>query len=417
MIYPAGGLIGSLLLGPMVDNCGRKGTLLLNNGLAVVAAGLLSLSNIADLHDFSVFVRFIVGICSGMFSLMVPLYVVEIAPANLRGGLTTTSILFLLFGVIIAQVFSGRNIFGTKERLPLMTGFTGIIALLTIPFLIFSPESPRFLLIQKSNEEKARRVLKKLRGQDNVEDEIEELRQENHLEMAEKEMTVFSLLSSRNLRWHLISVIVLMGGHQFSGVSGAYFYSEKIYRSILTKASNIRYMNLGVTCTLIVVTVITISAVDSVGRRFLLLLGFMICSICCILLTLILELQGNNPWLGYFSTFFAITFFIGHMIGPAPITYLVTLELFLQSSRASAFVVGGFVNWLTRFLSLVIFLLLEPFTGPYSLLIFWFLCTTTFICIFMMIPETRDKTFLETHQFILLKAAKKKEKKEDQEAV
>ncbi|XP_060132207.1 solute carrier family 2, facilitated glucose transporter member 5-like isoform X1 [Zootoca vivipara] len=296
--------------------------------------------------------------------------------------------------------------------LPVMLGLTGIVAFFNIPLLFLCPDSPRYLLIQKNNEEKARRALRMLRNKVDVENEIEELQKEAKYEIHEKSMTIYSLLKNHSLRRQVITVVILLGGQQFSGIIGCYFYLEKIYRSLLSEESHIFYMNLSVTSWLLVVASIMICLVDYVGRRFLLLLGFLICSVACVLLTLTLELQIMESRVIYLSAVFIIAMLTGYMLGPAIITYLVTLEIFLQSSRATAFTLGGIVNWVTRCIAAVIILRLEPLTGPYNLLILWPLCMVTFIYISAVVPETAGMTFLEIRQSMEFQANEDKEQRD-----
>ncbi|XP_028596575.2 solute carrier family 2, facilitated glucose transporter member 5-like [Podarcis muralis] len=410
MVFPIGGIIGSLMLGTLVDSCGRRRSLMLNNATAAVACGLMGASSARKFYDFGIFARFLVGLSSGLFSTMIPLYVGELAPVSMRGAFTMMSILFFTVGLLLAQAISSPNILGNKKHLPVMLGLTGIVAFFNIPLLLLCPESPRYLFIQMKNEAKARKALKMLRNKVDMENEIEELRKEEKYEIQEKDMTILSLLKSHSLRRQVITIAILLGGQQFSGIIGGYFYAEKIYRSLLSKESHIFYMNLSVTCWLLFIASITMSVIDSVGRRFLLLLGFLICSVSCVLLTLTLELQPMQPWMIYLSSVLVIAMLTGYMFGPAIITYVVTLEIFLQSSRATAFTLGGIVNWITRCFAVGIFLKLEPLTGPYSLLILWPLCMVTFIYISAMVPETRGMTFLEIRQSMDLQAKEDKER-------
>lgn len=133
---------------------------------------------------------------------------------------------------------------------PILLGVTGVPAALQLLLLPFFPESPRYLLIQKKDEVAAqtgkappcrgrrpRRLcsgklgspepapcssplaLKRLRGWNDVGPEMEEIRQEDEAERAVGFVSVLKLFRTRSLRWQVISVIVLMGGQQLSGVN------------------------------------------------------------------------------------------------------------------------------------------------------------------------------------------------------
>ncbi|XP_078249221.1 solute carrier family 2, facilitated glucose transporter member 5-like [Pogona vitticeps] len=163
-------------------------------------------------HPFFIFLP-------GIISSVVPLYIGEIAPRNLRGGGVTIPLLFLNIGVLLAQIAALREILGNSKGLPFLLGLSGLLPLTELALLFSCPESPRYLLIQKRDENGAREALKNLREKRNVEDEIEELRQEDLAERTEKAMTTFRLLSNQNMRWHVITIVALMAGQQLSGIN------------------------------------------------------------------------------------------------------------------------------------------------------------------------------------------------------
>nr|XP_016854502.1 PREDICTED: solute carrier family 2, facilitated glucose transporter member 5-like [Anolis carolinensis] len=109
------------------------------------------------------------------------------------------------------------------------------------------------------------------------------------------------------------------------------------------------------------------------------------------------------------------------MIGPGPIPYLLTGELFLQSSRGTAYMLAGFMNWFTRFLVRLLFIFLEPYVGSHGLLLFWPFCVIAFVYIFKRVPETRGRTFVEiwkgagSPKRLRKKSSHKKDKKKEKE--
>ncbi|XP_053137376.1 solute carrier family 2, facilitated glucose transporter member 5-like isoform X2 [Hemicordylus capensis] len=402
--FPTGGLIGALLSGPLVDKCGRKGTLLLNNILPIISGVLMGCSKALQVYEFITFARLVIGISAGISSSVVPMYLAELAPLHLRGAITMLSHLFFAIGVLLVQIFGLHKILGTHEGWPIMLSLTAIPAVFQLLLLPSFPESPRYLLIQRRDEEKARQALKKLRGQDDVHDEIEELHQEDVAEKAEKQMNVCKLLHSQELRWAVISVVVLILGQQFSGAYVVYFYMKNIYLTTGINEENVSYMTVAVTMVLVLVTSMLIYVVDFWGRKFLLLSGFAICSISCLFLTMSLELQRTISWMSYISTAFVIIFLLGYTIGPAPIPSLVIAEIFLQSSRSSAFVVGQSVHWFCSFLMEMGFLHIQIYLWTYTFLIFSPICLATLIYIFKVIPETKNNTFLVNRRLVAIHA-------------
>ncbi|NXJ74468.1 GTR5 protein, partial [Trogon melanurus] len=399
-MFPLGGFIGSLLVWPLVNNCGRKGTLLINNLLSIVAAVLMGTSELAKTFEVIILSRIVMGIYAGLASNVVPMFLGELSPRNLRGAIGVVPQLFITLGILVAQILGLNGILGNEEGWPILLGLTGIPSLIQLLTLPFFPESPRYLLIQKGNEEQARQALQKLRGWDDVDVEIEEMRQEDRSEREEGQFTVFSLCTFRGLRWQLISIIVMMMGQQLSGINAVFYYADRIFESAGVESSSIQYVTVSTGAINVVMTLLAVFIVESLGRRILLLAGFGLCCGSCAVLTLALNLQTTVPWMSYLSIVCVIVYIIGHAIGASPIPFVMITEMFLQSSRPAAFMVGGSVHWLSNFTVGLVFLYMEAGLGPYIFLIFCAICLATMVYIFFIVPETKNKTFMEINKIM-----------------
>ncbi|XP_005404101.1 PREDICTED: solute carrier family 2, facilitated glucose transporter member 5 [Chinchilla lanigera] len=399
-MFPFGGFLGSLLVGPLVNKLGRKGALLFNNIFSIVPAILMGCSKVAKSFELIIISRLLVGICAGVSSNVVPMYLGELAPKHLRGAIGVVPQLFITIGILVAQLLGLRSALATENGWPILLGLTGVPAALELLLLPFFPESPRYLLIQKRDEDAARKALQRLRGWDNVTEDMEEIRQEDQAEKAAGSISVRKLFQLRSLRWQLISIVVLMGGQQLSGVNAIYYYADQIYLSAGVKADDVQYATVGTGAVNVFMTICTVFVVELLGRRLLLLLGFSSCLLACVVLTVALALQDQLSWMPYLSIACIIVYVIGHAIGPSPIPALLVTEIFLQSSRAAAFMVGGTVHWLSNFAVGLIFPFIQEGLGPYSFIIFAVICLLTTIYIFLVIPETKNRTFVEiNHTF------------------
>uniref|UniRef100_A0A667W9Y1 Solute carrier family 2, facilitated glucose transporter member 5 n=2 Tax=Myripristis murdjan TaxID=586833 RepID=A0A667W9Y1_9TELE len=397
-MYPLGGFFGSLMVAPLVNRLGRKGTLLFNNIFSIVPAVMMGVSEMARSYEIIIVARVIVGICAGLSSNVVPMYLGELSPKNLRGAIGIIPQLFITIGILSAQVLGIRNILGNSTGWTLMLGLTGIPALIELLLLPFFPESPRYMLIQKGDEKTARQALQRLRGWEDVDGELAEMRLEDQSERAEGHLSVVTLLSQRSLRWQLISIIILNMGQQLSGVNAIYYYADSIYASAGVKYNDIQYVTVGTGAVNVFMTIAAVFIVEATGRWLLLLCGFGICCGSCVLLTIALNLQASVSWMPYVSIACVIIYVIGHAIGPSPIPYVVTTEMFRQSSRPAAFMVAGSVHWLSNFTVGLVFPFLESGLGPYSFIIFSLVCLVTLVYIWLIVPETKNKTFLEISQ-------------------
>ncbi|KAG2459287.1 GTR5 protein, partial [Polypterus senegalus] len=363
-MYPLGGFFGSLMVAPLVNKLGRKGTLLFNNIFSIVPAILMGASEAAKSFEMVIVARVIIGVCAGLSSNVVPMYLGEMSPKNLRGAIGVVPQLFITIGILVAQILGLRSILGNAEGWPIMLALTGIPAVIELLVLPFFPESPRYTLIQKGDTDKARRDLQKLRNREDVDEEIEEMHVEDQSEKAEGRLSVLTLFSFRSLRWQLISVFIMNMGQQLSGVNAIYYYADSIYLSAGVEESNVQYVTI---------------ATGSIN----------------VIMTLIAE---TATWIPYLSAACLIIYVIGHAIGPSPIPYVVTTEMFRQSSRPAAFMVAGSVHWLSNFTVGLIFPFLEKGLGPFSFIVFAAICLATLLYILMIVPETKNKTFLEVSQ-------------------
>ncbi|XP_053137363.1 solute carrier family 2, facilitated glucose transporter member 7-like isoform X2 [Hemicordylus capensis] len=405
-IFPVGGIIGCLCTGPLLDTCGRKATLIFNNFVSIIAAVIMGYSSIIYIYEFTLFSSFFSGVCSGLGSCAIPVYLGEISPDKVRGAVIMMLPLFFAFGTSLAQLLTSIKSLGSHEGMGILMIISGSMSLIGFIVLPFFPESPRFLLIQKGSEEKATEALKKLRGTADVEEEIEDMNQEDIDEKEEKDMNVLKLMCFQKLRWNIISLVVLIVGQQFSGISVVYFYSENIFLKAGVKRHILPYMLCMASSFVFLVILLSTYIIDSVGRKKLLLIGFGINSFFCILLTMSLELQDSAPWMSYISIFGVFVFLIGQHIGPGPIPNVLMVEMFLQSSRTSACVLGKIVQWFCSLAKAVLFLFIESFLGTYIFLIFWPICTATLIYVFKMIPETTQMAFIDIRRAMVTHVGK-----------
>ncbi|XP_003822170.4 solute carrier family 2, facilitated glucose transporter member 7 [Pan paniscus] len=414
-MFPLGGLLGSLLVGLLVDSCGRKGTLLINNIFAIIPAILMGVSKVAKAFELIIFSRVVLGVCAGISYSALPMYLGELAPKKLRGMVGTMTEVFVIVGVFLAQIFSLQAILGNPAGWPVLLALTGVPALLQLLTLPFFPESPRYSLIQKGDEATARQALRRLRGHTDMEAELEDMRAEARAERAEGHLSVLHLCALRSLRWQLLSIIVLMAGQQLSGINAINYYADTIYTSAGVEAAHSQYVTVGSGVVNIVMTITSAVLVERLGRRHLLLAGYGICGSACLVLTVVLLFQNRVPELSYLGIICVFAYIVGHSIGPSPVPSVVRTEIFLQSSRRAAFMVDGAVHWLTNFIIGFLFPSIQEAIGAYSFIIFAGICLLTAIYIYVVIPETKGKTFVEINRIFAKRNRVKlpEEKKEE----
>ncbi|CAH1396874.1 unnamed protein product [Nezara viridula] len=218
-IFAIGGMIGGFIGGMVANKFGRKGGLLMNNILGIGGAVLMGFAKVAHSYEMLFFGRFIIGVNCGLNTSLVPMYISEIAPLNLRGGLGTVNQLAVTVGLLISQVLGIDEILGTDDGWPVLLGLAICPAILQLILLPICPESPRYLLITKQWEEEARKALRRLRASNQVEEDIEEMRAEQRAQQSESTISISELICSPTLRAPLIISVVMQLSQQLSGIN------------------------------------------------------------------------------------------------------------------------------------------------------------------------------------------------------
>ncbi|KAL6120236.1 slc2a1 [Pungitius sinensis] len=392
-IFSVGGMFGSSSVGFFVNRFGRKNSMLMANALAFVAAAFMGFSKLAASFEMLIVGRFIVGLYSGLSTGFVPIYVEEISPTPLRGALGTLHQLGVVVGILMAQIFGMESIMGNASLWPLLLAFTLLPAVLQCVVLPFCPESPRYLLINRNEESKARSILVKLRGTDNVAEDMQEMKEESQQMMREKTVTIPELFRSPVYRQPIFVAIMMQLSQQLSGINAVFYYSTRIFER--AGVSQPVYATIGAGVVNTAFTVVSLFVVERVGRRPLHLTGLMGMAVSAVLLTVAMALLDQLGWMSYISIVAIFSFVAFFEIGPGPIPWFIVAELFSQGPRPAAIAVAGFSNWSANFLVGMFFPYVEQVCGPYVFIIFTILLIGFFTFTYFKVPETKGLTFDE----------------------
>ena len=210
---------------------------------------------------------------AGLNTSLVPMYISEIAPLNLRGGLGTVNQLAVTVGLLTSQVLGVDTLLGTDAGWPYLLGIAVFPSILQMLLLPVCPESPRYLLITKGQEQQARDALKRLRSQPNIEDDIEEMRAEEQAQQAESHVTIFELIRSPTLRMPLTIAVVMQLSQQLSGINAVFYYSTNLFITTGLRDHEAKYATIGIGTVMVLMTLVSIPLMDRSGRRTLHLYG------------------------------------------------------------------------------------------------------------------------------------------------
>ncbi|XP_030043094.1 solute carrier family 2, facilitated glucose transporter member 3 [Microcaecilia unicolor] len=391
-MFPVGGMVGSLTVGFFVNFFGRRNSMLFANVLVIAAGALMGFAKLASSFEMVILGRVIIGMYAGLCTGFVPMYIGEISPTNLRGAFGTVNQLGIVVGILIAQIFGLDVIMGTSRLWPLLLAFTVFPAIIQCATLPFCPESPRFLLINKMQEEQAQKVLQKLRGTNDVSQDIQEMKEESVKMSQEKPVSILELFRNRNYRQPIVIAIILQLSQQLSGINAVFYYSTSIFRDANVKEPI--YATIGAGIVNVVFTVVSLFLVERAGRRTLHLVGLGGMTICAAVMTIALNYKYLQ-WMNYISIVAIFGFVAFFEVGPGPIPWFIVAELFSQGPRPAAMAVSGCSNWTANFLVGMLFPLAAKYCGPFVFIIFIIFLVIFFIFTFFKVPETKGRTFEE----------------------
>ena len=260
-IVLAGALAGCAVGGYLGDRYGRRPTLL----MTALVYGIFALaSGLANGPVVFVLSRLFVGAAVGISSMLVPLYIAELAPEDIRGALVTLNQMAISTGVVIAYYVDYLLAGSGNWRWMFISAVVPSVILLT--GLIFLPETPRWLAANGKFHEAAR-VLARIEGPEKVERDLHELRR-----VTETDQLRFRDLLVPRFRRPLVVGIVLAAFQQITGVNTIVYYAPTIFQMVgFSNAGNAILATFLIGAVGLSASITSMFLVDKTGRRLLLL--------------------------------------------------------------------------------------------------------------------------------------------------
>ena len=378
-----GSLAGAAAGGVLADRLGRRKLLIVTAivfGFGAVGAAL------APGTAWLIAARITAGVAIGIASFVAPLYISEIAPVAIRGKLVSINQVALTSGIVISYLidyaFAGSQAWRWMFAMAVIpAGAFGI-------GLIFIPDSPRWLAA-RGHEDQARAVLKRIRAQDKVEGELDQIQQS-----VKKQKGNWAELFSPLLRMAMIVGVGLAVAQQITGINTVIYYAPTIFKFAgLSSASAAILASVGVGVVNVALTLVAMQLIDRIGRRPLLLisLGGMTISLGVLGLAFSLpQLSGSLGWIAVGSLMVYVGSFA---VGLGPVFWLILSEIYPLSVRGRAMSVGTIANWGANLIVALSFLTLTQVMGKAAT--FWLYGAVSigaWLFAFFLVPETKGKT-------------------------
>ena len=367
-----GAIIGSL----PANKFGRKKTLLWIGIIFFISSVGAAIAN--DVYTFMIF-RFLGGFAIGASSVVAPIYISEIAPPKYRGQLAASFQLNIVAGILFAYLsnYLLQGVGGENDW-RYMLGIVGIPSLLFSVFMLFTPESPRWLILYKNDETGAREIFKKSGAP--ADEVIQEIK--HSIQNQKKE----SLFSGKFNRFILLAFLIAFF-NQLSGINAIIYFAPRVFSLAGLEKSSAFLSSVGIGVVNFIFTLIGWYLIDRVGRRKLMYIGSIgyIISLSLIALSFQYEFHDGITW-------FVFMFIAAHAIGQGAVIWVFISEVFPNSVRAAGMSVGSLTHWL--FAALIsqtfTFFAESPSIGPVKIFAFFaVMMVFQLLFVWKMMPETK----------------------------
>lgn len=380
-----GTVAGALISGKPADQYGRKPILFVIAGLYVLTAVGSALAN--HVSSFILF-RFLGGIGVGASSVVAPMYISEISPANIRGRMVAMFQFNVIFGILVAYISNYLLRDTGTEPWRWMLGVAGIPAFLFFALLFIVPESPRFL-IRIGKIAKARLILQKIEIS-SIEEEIEEIR----ISMVQSSGVKENLFSKMYIKPMSIAFLVAMF-NQFSGINAILYYAPRIFElsGLSNTDSLLQSILIGITNGIF--TILGLILIDKAGRKKLLIIGSIGMSVC---LGLVAKTFYTRDFSGYGLLVYLLVYIMFFAFSTGAVIWVLIAEVFPNKVRGKGQSLGSFTHWFFAALITFLFPIFEKssqYGVGYAFTFFSLMMIVQVIVVWKYFPETKRRTLEE----------------------
>ncbi|GGB48455.1 MFS transporter [Lentibacillus populi] len=381
-----GAIFGSGFSGPLSDRFGRRRLVFMIS--IVFILGALALAAAPNMTVL-VIGRLIIGLAVGGSTAIVPVYLSEMAPTEQRGSLSSLNQLMITIGILSSYLVNYA--FAPIEGWRWMVGLAVVPSLILMIGVLFMPESPRWLL-EHHSEAAARAVMKLTRKPEQIDPEIDEMKEINRLSDS-----TWKVLSSSWLRPTLIIGCCFALFQQIIGINAIIYYAPTIFSEAGLGDATAILGTVGIGTVNVIITIFAIMIIDKIDRKKLLIIGNagMVASLiimAVLIWTIGLE-SSFGAWiivacLTLFIIFFAFTW--------GPILWVMLPELFPMRARGAATGIAALALSIGSLLVAQFFPMMSDVMGIGQVfLVFAVIGIAALIFVIKFLPETRGRSLEE----------------------
>ena len=402
-----GCFIGAFAAGRLADLMGRRNVMLISAVLFLLGA---LVQGFAETQTVFVLARIVGGMAVGAASVLSPAYISEVAPASIRGRMTTVQQIMIITGLTAAFVVnyfladaagdSTASFWQGIQAWRWMYLMQALPAAVFFVALLFIPESPRYL-VSKGRNEQAGKVLTDLFGADVARTKLVEIRGSFN---ADHRPRLSDLKApGGGMRPIVWAGILLAVFQQLVGINVIFYYGATLWQLAGFTEDQSLQINIVSGFVSIAACFITIALVDRIGRKPLLLIGS--AGMAATLFALVyvfangtLDADGDlqlSSGLGTVALIAANLYVIFFNVSWGPIMWVMLGEMFPNQIRGSALAVCGFAQWFSNYLIAQTFPIMAAWSLAGSYTFYAVSATISFFLVSRFIKETKGKELEE----------------------
>lgn len=373
-----GTVIGAILAGFPGEWIGRRDSLRIMAALYIISAIGCGL---AWNWDALLVFRVIGGLGIGGSSVLGPMYIAEISPAEWRGRLVGTFQINIVVGILLAYIsnyaIAAMHLGLAEWRWQL--GVAGIPATLFLVMLLTVGRSPRWLVMKKRIDE-ARDALRRA-GIPNHEAELQDIISSVHLDrLAAKEP-----LLQKKYRLPIFLAVTVAMFNQLSGINAILYYLNDIFAAAGFSNMSGYQQAIYVGLANLIATLVAIAVIDKVGRKMLLLIGAVAMTVILTIVAALFQTKGHQQYLLPLLILYIISF----AISQGAVVWVYLAEVFPTRVRAKGQSLGTSANWITNAIISGVFPIVATHHAAMPFYFFAAMMALQFFIVLFIYPETK----------------------------
>ncbi|TVR29267.1 MAG: MFS transporter [Balneolaceae bacterium] len=381
-----GTILGALFGGIPAQRFGRRASLIWIAALFLISAAGSALA--PEVYSL-MFFRFIGGLSIGASSVVAPMYISEIAPADKRGKLTALFQFNIVLGILVA--YFSNYLIGTEdiESWRWMLGVEVVPATLFLIFVFLIPESPRWLIVAKNRVEEAKAILK-LIDPETVDASVKAIQASD---LQPGRAAKLSEFFSKRYKFPILLAFLFAFFNQVSGINAIIYFAPRIFDLTGMGAEAALLSSVGVGVVNLVFTMLGLLLIDRFGRRFLMYIGSFGYIIS---LSAIAYAFFTQTFVGMIVPILIFVFIASHAIGQGAVIWVFISEIFPNAVRSFGNSLGSSTHWIFAAIIAGNFVYIESIFGGGPIFAFFaFMMVLQLIFVWKIMPETKNITLEE----------------------